>query len=144
MPKKKVGDLEMVVHDRPGERGVENLLHIGLAPLQVPADPVIVGGKMIREFAQSGLARRVEPASHPCEVPISGCVWQIVRQRPDPQQHWKQMGMPIRERVYKGPGWRRHGTVQHSGVEIKKRRKEIFQSSRRPLDQPDLELHLCL
>ena len=37
VPEKKVGDLEVVVEDRPGERGVENLLHTGLAPLQVPA-----------------------------------------------------------------------------------------------------------
>jgi hypothetical protein len=27
VPEKKVGDFEMVVEDRPGERGVENLLH---------------------------------------------------------------------------------------------------------------------
>src|SRR5262249_44210234 len=49
---KKVADLEVAVDDRPGERSVENLLHTGLAPLQVPADPGIVGGKMIREVAQ--------------------------------------------------------------------------------------------
>ena len=41
MPEKKVGDLEMVVHDRTGKRDVENLLHRGLAPLQISADPVI-------------------------------------------------------------------------------------------------------
>ena len=83
---KKVGDLEVVVEDRPGERGVENLLHTGLAPLQVPAGGGIVGGKMIREVAQCRLALRVEPASHACEVPVPGCVWQIVGQGPDAQQ----------------------------------------------------------
>src|SRR2546430_9693895 len=28
--------------------------------------------------SQGGPARRVEPASHPREVPVPGCVWQIV------------------------------------------------------------------
>jgi hypothetical protein len=74
----KVGDLEMVVHDGPGERGIENLLHTGLAPSQVPADPVVFGGKMIREVAQGRLARRIEPLSNSCEVSVPGGVWQIV------------------------------------------------------------------
>src|SRR6266567_2036795 len=74
MPEKKVGDLEMVVHDGPGERGVENLLQTGLAPVQVPADPVIVGWKMIREVAQGRLAGRVKPAPRLSEVPIPSCV----------------------------------------------------------------------
>src|SRR6266567_8290554 len=78
MREKKVDDLEMVVHDRPGKRGVENLLRTGLAPVQVLADPGVVGGKMIREVPQGRPARRVEPASHPCGVPVPGCVWQIV------------------------------------------------------------------
>ena len=59
---------------------------------------------------------RVEPASYPCKVPVPGCVWQIVGQRPDPLQYWNQMGLRIRERVYIGPGWRRHGTVQHGRI----------------------------
>jgi len=84
-PEKKLGDLEMIVEDRPSKRGVENLLHTGLSPLQVPADPGIVGGKMIREVAQGRPARRVEPVSHPCEVPIPGGVWQIIGDRPDPR-----------------------------------------------------------
>ena len=79
---------------------------------------------MIREVAQRRPARRVEPAFHACEVPVPGCVRQIVGHGPDPQQHRKQMGLRIREREYNGPGWRRHGTVQHSGIEIKKRLKE--------------------
>src|SRR5262245_41937823 len=33
---KKVGDLEVVVEDRPGERGIENLLHTNLAPFSFP------------------------------------------------------------------------------------------------------------
>ena len=106
----------------------------------------IVGRKMIREVAQCRLALRVEPASHACEVPVPGCVWQIVGQRPDPQQHRKQMGLRIREREFNGLRWRRHATVQHSGIEIKKSGNE---SSRRSfstatLDQPDLEFHACV
>src|SRR5438094_10315432 len=69
---KKVGDLEVVIEDRPGERGVENLLHSRLAPLQVPPGEGTVSGKMIRGVAQCGLARRVEPAFHACEVPKIG------------------------------------------------------------------------
>src|SRR5215813_12140845 len=67
MREKKGSDLEMVVHYRPGKRGVENLLHTGLAPVQVLADPRIVGGMMIREVSQSRPAMGVEPACHPCE-----------------------------------------------------------------------------
>ena len=83
-----------------------------------------VGGKMIREVAQGRLARRVEPASHACEVPVPGCVRQIVGHGPDAQQHRKQMGLRIREREFNGLRWRRHATVQHSGIEIKKSRNE--------------------
>ena len=36
MTEKKLGDLEVVVEDRPGERGVENLLHTGFAPFRFP------------------------------------------------------------------------------------------------------------
>jgi hypothetical protein len=66
---KKAGDLEVVVHDREGKRGVEHLLHSGLAPFGVPANPVIIGGKMMREVAQRGPPRGVEPMFDPCEVP---------------------------------------------------------------------------
>ena len=38
--------------------------------------------------------RRVEPASHPCEVPVPGCVWQIVGHRPDAPQRRKQIAVP--------------------------------------------------
>ena len=146
MPEKKVGDLEMVVYDREGKRGVKNLLHSGLAPFQISADPVIVGGKMLCEVAQGGLARGVEPASNPCEVPAPRSAWQIVGHRPDPQQHRKQMGLPIGERVNKGStgpvvgdarGCRWHRTVQYGRIEIEKRLKEsctILERRRRPLD----------
>jgi len=155
MREKKVGDLKMVVHNRPGKRGVENLLHTGLAPVQVFADPRIVGGMMIREVSQGRPALAVEPACHPCEVTIPGCVRQIVGHGPDLQQHRKQMGLRIRERVYEGPAGpvvghareRRRGTVQYGRIEIKKRLKEscaIVQRCRRALDQTHLELHTCL
>ena len=58
---------------------------------------------MIREVAQCRLAPRVEPASHACEVPVPGGVWQIVGQGPDAQQRRKQMGLRIRERESNGP-----------------------------------------
>jgi len=57
------------------------------------------------------------------------------------------MGLGIRERVNKGPGGRRHGTVQHRRIEIKKRPKEscaIVQRRRRPLDQTNLECNACV
>ena len=50
MPEKKVSDLEVVVEDRPGKRGVENLLRIGLAAesgFEIAAVGCIVGRKMI-------------------------------------------------------------------------------------------------
>src|SRR5438552_635837 len=78
MPEKKVGDLEVVVEDRPGERGVEDLLHTGLAPLQIPAREGTVSWKMIRWVAQCRLAGRVEPAPHAWEVSSPGRVSQIV------------------------------------------------------------------
>src|SRR2546430_17216763 len=64
---KKVGDLEVVVEDRPGERGVENLLHTGLAPFRFPR-VYAVGGRMIRHGAQCQPALRVETALHACPV----------------------------------------------------------------------------
>jgi len=42
---KKAGDLEVVVHDRETNRGVENLLHSGLAPFKVAANPSSLAGK---------------------------------------------------------------------------------------------------
>ena len=104
---------------------------------------------MIGEVAKRRLARRVEPASHACEVSAPGCVWQIVGHRPYAQQHRKQLGLRIRERVHNGPaertgGWRRHSAVQHSGIEIKKRLKEscaIVQRRRCSFDQKNLKFH---
>jgi hypothetical protein len=67
--KKKVGDLEAVVEDGPGKRGVENLPHTGLSPFWFP--PVhAVSGRMIRQVAQCRLALRVEPAFYACQISI--------------------------------------------------------------------------
>src|SRR6266446_1846849 len=141
---KKVGDLEVVVEDRPGERGVENLLHTGLAPFRFPR-VYAVGRRMIRQVAQCRLALRVEPAFHACEVSIPGCVRQIVGQAPDTQQRRKQTGLRIREREFNGLRWRRLATAQHSGIEIKKSSNESFAIAQyRPLDQSDLEFHACV
>jgi hypothetical protein len=57
---------------------------------------------MMREVAQRGPARGIEPVFDPCEVPTPGCVWEIVRHGPDPHQHWKQVGLRVCERVDKG------------------------------------------
>ena len=103
---------------------------------------------MIREVAQGRPARRVEPAFHPCEVPVPGCVWQIVRYGPDPQQYWNQMGVRISERVDIDPGWRQRRTVQHGRIEFQKRLKEscaILHRRHHPqLDQSNLEFHACV
>src|SRR5215813_11483527 len=53
---KKVGDLEVVVEDCPRERGIQNILCIGLAAepgSEVAAVVGIVSGRMIRQIAQS-------------------------------------------------------------------------------------------
>jgi hypothetical protein len=101
---------------------------------------------MLCEVAQGRPARSVEPASHPREIPAPRGVRQIVGHRPYPQQHRKQMGLPIGERVNKGStgpvvgdarGCRWHRTVQYGRIEIEKRLKEsctILERHRRPFD----------
>src|SRR5215471_11798104 len=57
---KKVGDLEVVVENCPRERGIQNILGIGLAAepgAEVAAVVGIVSGRMIRQVAQRGIAR---------------------------------------------------------------------------------------
>src|SRR5256886_12557577 len=66
---KKVGDLEVVVEDRPGERGVENPLHTGLAPFRFPRVYAIGGGMIFhgapcRRFLPRGPAFYSGPRSH--------------------------------------------------------------------------------
>ena len=98
---KEVGDLEMVVDHRPGECGIQNLLHPNLAPFRFPR-MYACGGSVIRDVAKCRLALRIEPRSHAGEVPVSGCVWEIVGHRPDAQQYRKHMGLHVRERELNG------------------------------------------
>jgi len=67
MREKKVGDFELIVHDRPCERGVENPLRIGRLAEPFNVIPAVMGvGKwiVICEVAQCRFALCVEPTSH--------------------------------------------------------------------------------
>jgi len=60
--------------------GATRALH-GIAKFELQQPPR--RRSMLREVAQGGPARSVEPSLHPRKVPAPRRVWQIVRHRPD-------------------------------------------------------------
>jgi hypothetical protein len=97
---------------------------------------------MIRHVAQCRLALRVEPASHAREVSVPGCVRQIVGQRPDAQQQWKQLRLCIRERELEGLRRGRRLPPQYRGIEVEQGRDEFPAIVQRGhFDQAHLKCH---
>ena len=93
MLEEEVRHLELAVEDGPGERGVEDVLRGGRAPVKVivPSHVFAVAGKVIGEVAERRGSRVVEPALHPREVSDGRGVWQVVWHRPDACERGEEM-----------------------------------------------------
>src|SRR5262249_45172981 len=80
----------------------------------------VVAGKVMIEIAQQGGAGFGEPAPHPREVAHSCRVRQIVRQRPDAGEEWKEVGPRVGGCELDGLWWGRRPGPQECGVEVEK------------------------